>query len=399
MKYLNSATQQPKDAVGHWMHSENPADIDHLRFKSGYFTLNGLSSFKAIIGHITASKGSITAVIGANGKDTIQSDLDALLDLIQHPSANSRVAVAGFSNALFHPKVYHLTRTDGSQLAYVGSANLTPAGITGLNIETGILLDTRDGDNPVALNEIASSIDGWFTAPLLTQSNVIGSKADIAQLVADGLLGVTPPTRQNSGTPTSGKSKRPSLKPLFSPPPLTPPAATAAPAPFAQQPAAANPVTVAANTAASSAPSNDVLVAEIGKGERWKQANFPKSVMQTYFGVNPLANEHVDLIPVDSAGASSPPVDTQVVHVKSVNFRIELTSVNGIAYPTARKPIAVFRRTRTKEFRYHVYMPGDVGHGALETFLNTHYVGRSDFLKRVVTQRASLMAIAPPINV
>lgn len=398
MKYLNGANQQPQDAIGHWIQNEKPADVDHLRFKSGYFTLNGLSAFKSIIDYIAAKNRSITAVIGANGKETIQPDLDALLDLIQHPRPNTRLAITGFSNALFHPKVYHLSRTDGSQFAYVGSANLTPSGITGLNIETGILLDTRDGDNQAVLTEIANSIDNWFAAPLLNQTNLIGSKADIAQLVADGLVGVARPPRQNTNPPAGGKTKLPSLKPLISGAPIIP--ATAKTTATATTPPATVPVpATTANSGGVVASSNDMLVAEIGKGERWKQANFPKSVMQTYFGVDPLADEHIDLVAVDVIGAPSPPVDTQVVNVKSQNYRIELTAVNGVMYPATGRPIGVFRRTKAKEFRYHVYLPGDQAHASLDAFLNNQYAGPNRELRRVITQSSVISTIKPAIVV
>lgn len=397
MKYLNSAAQRPEDAIGYWIQSANAAEVDHLRFKSGYFTLGGLSSFKSIIDHVTANHRSITAVIGANGKNTVQSDVDALLDLIQHPRATTRVAVVGFSNALFHPKVYHLTRTDGSQLAYVGSANLTPAGVTGLNIEAGMLLDTRDGDSEAVLTDIASSIDAWFVGSLLSKVSVIGMKSDTIQLVADELLGITPPPWQSSGTPKSGKTKRSSLKPLMSPTPINPPTVNiSAPAP---QATIAPPVAALVVAATAAVLASDVLIAEVGKGDRWKQANFPKMVMINYFGVNPLANDYIDLISVDGFGILLETVNTKVVHVKSVNFRVELTSVNGLAYPTNGKPIAVFRRTKAKEFRYHVYMPGDAEHLSLEAFLKTRYTGPQRELKRVIVNRADILSLTPAINV
>lgn len=400
MKYLNSATQLPQDAVGYWMQTQNPTDIDHLRIKTGYFSLNGLSSFKAIIDSLNANQRAISAVIGANGKDTLQSDVDGLIDLVQHPRSNTRIAVSGFSNGLFHPKVYHLTRTDGSQLAYVGSANLTPAGITGLNVEVGILLDTRDGDDPAVLATIASSVDNWFSATLLTQTNVIATKADTTRLVADGLLGVTSQPRLSTTPPTSGKSRRPSLKPLVNAPSITAPAQAPSIVPAQQTapPLPANPL-AQPQQANVGTPTNDVLVAEIGGGDRWKQANFPKSVIQTFFGVNPLAKQHISLIPVDVSGVASPPISTLVGHVKSQNYRVELTTVNGIAYPTNGRPIGVFRKMGISDFRYHVYLPGSSSHGALDGFLNSRYTGPQRELKRVIANQSDILVLNPPIQV
>ena len=77
------------------------------------------------------------------------------------PRANASLGVVSFGNAYFHPKVYHARRHDGSQAAYVGSANLSAAGLA-LHVEAGISLDTRDGDDEASLHEIASAIDDWF---------------------------------------------------------------------------------------------------------------------------------------------------------------------------------------------------------------------------------------------
>ena len=54
-------------------------------------------------------------------------------------------------------------RNDGSQAAYVGSANLTPAGIGGQNVEAGLIIDTRQGNFPAVLDAVAGSVNSWFT--------------------------------------------------------------------------------------------------------------------------------------------------------------------------------------------------------------------------------------------
>jgi hypothetical protein len=137
----------------------------------------------------------------------------------------------------------------------------------------------------------------------------------------------------------------------------------------------------------------EVLVAEIGKGVRWKQANFPIAIMKDYFGVNPTASEHIDLYPVAANGAQAPPVDTQVVNVESQNYRIELTSVSGVAYPSNGRPIGVFRKIGGKKYRYRVFFPGDAGHSALNSGLAKSYQGPTHHLKRIVISSATLNAI------
>ena len=111
--------------------------------------------------------------------------------MIGCPRPEARIAIASYNTGLFHPKVYHVTRLDGSQVAYVGSSNLTLSGVTGLNIEAGLIIDTADGDQEYTLNQIASAIDIWFddTKSGLTR---IRDHADVDRLVKRGILGETP---------------------------------------------------------------------------------------------------------------------------------------------------------------------------------------------------------------
>jgi hypothetical protein len=115
--------------------------------------------------------------------------------------------------------------------------------------------------------------------------------------------------------------------------------------------------------------------------------------MQTYFGVNPTGGGTIDLAPVAANGSVSAPISTKIVSVMSQNYRLELGSVAGLAYPTAGRPIAVFRRTGPKTFRYRVLMPGDPAHAALSAGLAQHYGGPARELRRITVTSADLQVI------
>jgi len=362
LQYLDSTARTGTSALGHWLSQEIPSQHAHLRIKSGYFTLNGLGALKSSIDHLVQNDLPITIALGANEKATIQSDVDGLYTLIGCPRPRARLCVVGCSGGLFHPKVVHLLRTDGSQLAYVGSANATPAGFNGTNIEAGILLDSRNGDSTVILDEIALSIDAWFQVSQPGVTNIVGP-ATTQQLVTSGILGLV---QQNAGKASSGSSNAGQAAPKVPLAPLVHFPSLATPAQGSSTPGGtghASSNVVQSSTQVVGGP--EILVAEIGGGVRWKQANFPYKIMQGYFGVNPTGNGTVNLIPVDTNGTPSPPVPTQVVNVKSQNYRLELGSVSGVPYPTNGRPIAVFRRVTSGAFRYHVFFVGDVGYAAL----------------------------------
>ena len=141
--------------------------------------------------------------------------------MIGFPRTNARIAIVSYATGLYHPKVYHATRVDGSQAAYVGSANLTSPGVTGLNIEAGLILDTAQGDEVEPLEQITAAIDAWFdrTSPAI---QILRDQDDIPNLVAAGILSV-PPTRsdQRDSTTTSDAAESVRLAPLLSFPSLT----------------------------------------------------------------------------------------------------------------------------------------------------------------------------------
>ena len=98
---------------------------------------------------------------------------------------------------------------DGSQAAYVGSANLTFPGISGVNIEAGLVLDTADGDPEPTLAEIAFAVDTWFNGTR-DGVHVVRTHDDVAELVAAGVLGLPRPTRpRRTASSTSVPEREP----------------------------------------------------------------------------------------------------------------------------------------------------------------------------------------------
>jgi hypothetical protein len=112
--------------------------------------------------------------------------------------------------------------------------------------------------------------------------------------------------------------------------------------------------------------------------------------MQCYFGVNPVANDHINLHEVEANGTVSNVNNTLVVNVKSQNYRVELSTVTGIPYPTSGRPIGIFRKIAAKVFRYRIFMPSDTCHPTLSSYLATKYAGPGRHLKRVIIDNSEL---------
>lgn len=143
-------------------------------------------------------------------------------------------------------------------------------------------------------------------------------------------------------------------------------------------------------------PDTPVLVAEIPRSDvRWKQANFDLQTYQEFFQLSPGLHRRVVLIPVAQDGSVGDPEVRQGVSVKSHNFRLELGQATGRNYPETGRPIGVFLRIGTRQFRYRLLMPGEDDHAAVAAMLSSRWEGRKDRIKRVRLRADELVDVIP----
>lgn len=157
---------------------------------------------------LAEGNGNTRILVGSNGGETARETVEDLIRLAGPPRSNLRIGVVSFSDGLFHPKVYHFIRADGTMSAYVGSGNFTYSGVSGKNVEAGITLDTRDGDNGKVLLDILDAVDAWFVGnrPGLFP---VGRAFDLTQLVNAGVLGV--PSSHNAAARAAAGGDREKL--------------------------------------------------------------------------------------------------------------------------------------------------------------------------------------------
>ncbi len=191
MRYLDTGSRDPAHALGTWLESTvlHDNDVVALRWQSGFYGAASLGYFVPLMTRLRASDGTVRLLIGSNDGTTSRADVEAIL-LAVGPSRNElRVGIVNFENAYFHPKTVHVVRDDGSEAAYVGSANLTPSGTTSLHVEAGIVLDTREDDEHEVVADVARAVDLWFeTMP--EGLYLVQSPDDLDELVTAGILNV-----------------------------------------------------------------------------------------------------------------------------------------------------------------------------------------------------------------
>lgn len=225
MRYIDSGVREPSETLGTWLTDARSGDIVAIRWQTGFFGADSLSILAPLLERATKDSNVVRALIGSNECSTSQDDVRRLFQMLGMPRANATLGVVSFQGgAFYHPKVVHLTRRDGSQLAYVGSANLTGAGVSGQHVEAGILLDTSDGDDLAQLHRISRSIDRWFDGPRPGLLRVETSN-DIDYLTVQGILAPYPFPRSQNPTPRIREAgvDLPNLSPIVTLPPIASP--------------------------------------------------------------------------------------------------------------------------------------------------------------------------------
>jgi hypothetical protein len=236
VRYIDTGSRDPKHALGSWLDDilMGTIPVVGVRLQSGFFGSESLGYFEPTFQSLAQSNGVTAILVGSNDGQTPRRAVADLLTLVGAPRSGLKAGVVSFQTGFFHPKVFHFQRADGSSAAYVGSANLTGAGVMSQHVEAGIILDTNQGDPQAVLGQVADAIDAWFIESRLGLYPV-SIEADLDPLVAAGVLGVpapTRPTRTVQPVKSGGQQARPAhkLKALVVPPtiqtPLTPASGT-----------------------------------------------------------------------------------------------------------------------------------------------------------------------------
>lgn len=215
MKYIDTGSRDPTQALGTWLATTVGPDVVAVRWQSGFFSFGAFQDVEIELRAAAARGATIRGVVGSNEGGTLASDVLDLIACLGIPSSGARIGVVHYRNAFFHPKTVHVVRGDGSQAAYVGSANLTTSGVVSSHVEAGLLLDTRDSDDATLIDEVRAAIDGWFSAPR-SGFHEVQSHEDVERLCADGVLDVRRPKLVKVVT-GSGSSP-----PEYTAPPLAP---------------------------------------------------------------------------------------------------------------------------------------------------------------------------------
>lgn len=215
MRYHDTGTRDPSQVLAAWFQEVLSEEVSELRIQSGYFSIQAVGLLLPTLARANSADLITKILIGSNESSTIKRHVEELMSLMGVPRPNAHLGIVSFGQGLFHPKTYHVRRVDGSQAAFVGSANLTREGLV-LHVEAAISLDTRDGDDEGALLKIAGAIDGWFSETREGFTRIEDVET-LDHLVADGVIVISAPprsTRTGTGGAAVHETPSPRLTPL-----------------------------------------------------------------------------------------------------------------------------------------------------------------------------------------
>ena len=299
-------------------------------------------------------------LVGSNDSGTGAKDVCALAEALGLPRPGAKLAVAAFANGFFHPKVVHIRRIDGSQAAYVGSANLTASGVLGRHIEAGVLLDSAYGDAAIELEKIAAAIDAWFVGVREGCFHIEHAGA-VEDLVARGVLAKeAEPDDSRAPVRKSAKGEMPALPTLS---PLLKLLTNISTSTGSSQQSSSLQLPRGALTGNLETAGIPVyFLMELSKnriGRTSIQADIGLDAFKNFFGG--MVGGQVDIqVNTVAINGSKVPKDRQLVDVKSSNYRIEIDFVPP--YPANGRPVVTFRRLSPQEFDCLLLVPTDPGY-------------------------------------
>ena len=219
MKYIDSSIREIEHTVAWWMQQTASDGHSEFRCQSGYFTSEGASVLINSLKKWSDQGQTTKLLLGSNMGATLATHISFLAGTLGLPREHVALGIVSFQSSLFHPKVYHFKRADGSETAYVGSSNFTGPGISGLNIEAGMILDSREGDDIDVLASIRDRIDDWFLKRDESLT-IIKSSDDVERLLNDGFLSLRKEHQPDeagmeSGIDTQGGPKRKRINAVF----------------------------------------------------------------------------------------------------------------------------------------------------------------------------------------
>lgn len=309
---------------------------------------------------------------------------------------------------IFHPKIYLFENTDIFTLI-VGSNNLTTMGLV-KNIECSLLIKDTKGEHTVHNDFYVywkSILDGVdvnlkpITQELIDElyaEKLIPTESERTEKYDNG-------RDRTPSTPTSRRISFNGAKIQRNPEGFVPKRRQVKTKRITKTKNVSNPNQPIITFSEESLLVNgeEVLIAEIGGGPRWKQVNFPVDIFENFFGAERGNNSYnIELMNIAQDGSLGDIETRQAVSVKSHNYRFEIhcAETEG-AYPgNNKRPIGLFVKIDNDQFLYQVLLHDHPAYKKIKKYLYAEsHVRRQDELRRHIVHIEAIHALYPELVV
>lgn len=357
-----------------------------------FASYGGVSALTKYIEESKAKGMKIKVVLGIDQKGTSKEALEEVLAW----DVDARIFHTSSKN-IFHPKVYLFENRDIFTLI-VGSNNLTVPGLV-QNVECSLLI--KDTIDPSSVHDDfyrywKGILDGTEAhlypvtqelIDVLFAKKYILSESERAERYDNGGDGVK---TSSGGTSFFKRAAIQSLPTGFRPQRHVKVRRTKEDSTKGKATKAEESLLV----------GEEVLIAEIGGGPRWKQVNFPVNIFEDFFGAERGNNSYnIKLLNIAKDGSLGEVEVRQAVSVKSRNYRFEIKCVETEgAYPgDAKRPIGLFVKLYNDEFLYQVLKHGDKGYKKIKEYLYQETTNSARELKRAIVHIEAIHALYPEL--
>ncbi len=338
----------------------------------------------------------IRIVLGIDQKGTSREALEEVLSW----GVDAKIYHTQSVN-IFHPKVYLFENADIFTLI-VGSNNLTTMGLV-KNVECSLLIKDTKGEHTVHNDFYVywkSMLDGDDASLMPINQKLIDD------LFADKLI-LTELERaerydngRDANTEMNTKIRFNSAKIQRNPVGFVPQRRTVRVKRDKQAKDGASPGNPV-KEASLLVNGEEVLIAEIGGGPRWKQVNFPVGIFENFFGAERNGSSYcIKLVNIAQDGSLGELEIRPSVSVKSHNYRFEINckETEGKYPGNAKRPIGLFVKIDNGQFLYQVLMPGHPAYARIKKYLYAEsHVRRQDELRRHIVHIEAIHALYPEL--
>jgi len=347
----------------------------------------------------------IKVILGIDQKGTSKEALEEVLSW----GIESKIYHTQSVN-IFHPKIYLFENTDIFTLI-VGSNNLTTMGLV-KNIECSLLIKDAKGEHSVHNDFYVywkSILDGAdvnlmpITQDLIDNmfaEKLIPTESERADKYDNG--------RDKTSCTGTGAGKHVRFngaKIQRNPEGFVPKRRQVKAKRVTKTNNASNPSQTISSVSEESLLINgeEVLIAEIGGGPRWKQVNFPVEIFENFFGAERGNNSYnIELINISQDGSLGDVEIRQAVSVKSHNYRFEIhcAETEGTYPGNNKRPIGLFVKIDNDQFLYQILLHNHQAYKKIKKYLYAESsVRRKDELRRHIAHIEAIHALYPELVV